>query len=96
MNDEKYRTAAENAAAAALDRRILATLGGSLDNLTSLLYLVSADAEPAIVEQWVDTTYNHLRDNLDHEDLIRAVILLQHRNAEVRALSLRYLAEERS
>ncbi len=93
MNEEKYRTAAELAQLAAMDRRIQAVLSGSLENLASTVYLVRTSADPADVEQWVNTSYDYLRDNLNHEDLIRAVILLQHRDAEIRALALTFLGE---
>lgn len=87
MDDvSQYRTPEEDADQAAAANRIAAVLDQARTNATSTMVAIHLGEPADVVEQWIDRTWNGLRDQLDGEDRLQAIMLLlepeSHREAD--------------
>lgn len=84
MSDpQDYRTRDEIAEQDADERRIEAVLDRARANGAA-----DFDEEPDVVEMWVDRLWDGLRDNLDPEQRLHAIVMLLNRDMRVAAARL--------
>lgn len=100
----EYRTPSENEAQQEHETRVRAVLDHAIRDGASLVAAMQLDEAPEVVERWVDTFHDGLRDNLSDdgpdvaglrlEDRIAAIVLLLEPQIEAAAREL--LAEVRN
>jgi len=89
-----YRPADEIAMMQAADARIETVLDETLASITSLQTAMELDEPGDVIELWTDRIWNGLRERLDPEQRLRAIILLL--GSDAGSLSDRLAAEYRS
>lgn len=82
------RTPEEQAVTDASDRRIQTAIEQAVEDYASYVVADWFDLDGETCERWVDAMYDHLRDALDPEDLIRALLISLEPLVEDRAREL--------
>lgn len=71
-----YGTPEQQAAYERQREDVSAALDEAVHNGAFLLTAMDLNEDPAVVERWIDTVWNNLRDRLDEEDRLVAVVML--------------------
>jgi hypothetical protein len=72
----EYRTPEEEAQTAIQRARIQLTLDKAMRNATSVLTAMTLDESPEVVDMWVDKLWNELRQQLNGEERLTAIVML--------------------
>jgi vacuolar-type H+-ATPase subunit E/Vma4 len=71
-----YRTPEERAEQYRRRTRIQAILDQARTDATSLLAAMELNESPEVVETWINRLWNRLRDHLDGESRLQAIVML--------------------
>ncbi len=71
------------------DQRIDTVLDQAIDTLASWIIADEDGLDPDVCEQWLDRTYDMLRERLNPEDRIAAIVDLSVQEARYRAHEIR-------
>lgn len=82
---DNYRTPEELAEMEEDSSRIEAVLAMARKNATSTHIAMQLDESEEVVDEWIDRTYNGLRESLDTEDLLYALLSFIWDDADFRA-----------
>jgi hypothetical protein len=71
-----YRTPEERREEDEIDARIERVIQQAVRDGGACKAAMTLDEPPEVVERWIDTVWDGLRDSLDDEDRLRAIMLL--------------------
>jgi hypothetical protein len=72
----EYRNPEEEQRSALRRARVQLSIDRAVTNSTSLLAAMMLGEHPDVVERWIDALWDGLRDELEPEDRLQAIILL--------------------
>jgi hypothetical protein len=72
----EYRNPEEQRQSALRRARVQAAVDRAVANSTSLLAAMALGEPPEVVERWINALWDGLRDDLDPEDRLQAIVLL--------------------